>query len=540
MTTPRLQLTGITKRYPGVVANQAISLQVLPGEIHAVLGENGAGKSTLMKVIYGSVKPDEGVVMFNGQPVHVRNPQEARALGISMVFQHFSLFDTLTVAENVWLGLDPKRSLGRPKTVLPPSGGLAPRDSSGGHGSLTLAEVSASITAKAAEYGLDIDPARPVHTLSVGEMQRVEIIRALLTSPQLLILDEPTSVLTPQAVDKLFTVLRKLAAEGCSILYISHKLHEIRALCTACTVLRGGQVTGDCDPRNESNASLSRLMIGAEPPALRLRAQQPGDTVLLVDGLSLASAEPFGTDLHDMALQVRAGEVVGIAGVSGNGQSELLRSLSGEDMRVPNGSIRVGNQDAARLSPGQRRALGLHFVPEERLGRGAVPTLSLAHNLLLTRNDAVGAFGWIRVGALRRQATEIIERYKVKANGPNAAAKSLSGGNLQKFIVGREIEAKPALLIVSQPTWGVDVGAAAQIRGEILALRDAGCAVLVVSEELEELFEICDRLHVIAKGRLSPSVDRAAASTELIGEWMSGLWNAADQPHAAEVDHAAA
>jgi simple sugar transport system ATP-binding protein len=239
MTTTRLQLDGITKRYPGVVANSGISLTVQPGSVHAVLGENGAGKSTLMKIIYGSVKPDEGTVSFNGQPVHIRNPQEARALGISMVFQHFSLFDTLTVAENVWLGLDK---------------------------ALTLPEVSASITAKATEYGLDIDPSRPVHTLSVGEMQRVEIIRALLTRPQLLILDEPTSVLTPQAVEKLFVVLRLLAAQGCSILYISHKLHEIRELCDACTVLRGGKVTGVCDPRQESNASLSRLMIGAEPP----------------------------------------------------------------------------------------------------------------------------------------------------------------------------------------------------------------------------------------------------------------------------------
>ena len=254
MTTPRLQLTGITKRYPGVVANDGVSLSVKPGEIHAVLGENGAGKSTLMKIIYGSVKPDEGSVMFNGRPVHIRNPQEARALGISMVFQHFSLFDTLTVAENVWLGLDK---------------------------SLSLAEVTASITAKAAEYGLDIDPVRPVHTLSVGEMQRVEIIRALLTSPQLLILDEPTSVLTPQAVEKLFVVLRKLAAEGCSILYISHKLHEIRELCTGCTVLRGGQVTGECDPRQESNASLSRMMIGAEPPALDVRELKAGAAVLM-------------------------------------------------------------------------------------------------------------------------------------------------------------------------------------------------------------------------------------------------------------------
>ena len=514
MTTARLQLTGITKRYPGVVANNGVSLSVAPGEVHAVLGENGAGKSTLMKIIYGSVKPDEGSVMFNGRPVHVRNPQEARALGISMVFQHFSLFDTLTVAENVWLGLDK---------------------------SLSLPEVSASITAKAAEYGLDIDPARPVHTLSVGEMQRVEIIRALLTSPQLLILDEPTSVLTPQAVEKLFVVLRKLASEGCSILYISHKLHEIRELCSACTVLRGGQVTGVCDPRQESNASLSRLMIGAEPPALQARALNAGAAVLEVRGLSLVADDPFGTDLADIALTVRAGEVVGIAGVSGNGQSELLQALSGEDRRAPAGSIRVTGQDAARMGPGRRRTLGLHFVPEERLGRGAVPTLSLAHNLLLSRRDTVGPGGWLRLGALKAQAEDIIARYKVKANGPGAAAKSLSGGNLQKFIVGREIEAKPTLLIVSQPTWGVDVGASAQIRGEILALRDAGCAVLVVSEELDELFEISDRLHVIAKGRLSPSVDRAEATVERIGEWMSGLWDAsASNNNQKESAHAAA
>ncbi|GLS14566.1 ABC transporter ATP-binding protein [Hydrogenophaga electricum] len=513
MTTPRLQLSGITKRYPGVVANSNVSLSVAPGEVHAVLGENGAGKSTLMKIIYGSVKPDEGSVMFNGRPVHIRNPQEARALGISMVFQHFSLFDTITVAENVWLGLDK---------------------------SLTLAEVKASISAKAAEYGLDIDPARPVHTLSVGEMQRVEIIRALLTNPQLLILDEPTSVLTPQAVERLFVVLRKLASEGCSILYISHKLHEIRELCNACTVLRGGQVTGVCDPRQESNASLSRLMIGAEPPALAERAQNPGADVLQVQGLTLASDDPFGTHLADIALTVRAGEVVGIAGVSGNGQGELLYALSGEDRRAPAGSIRVLGKDAARMGPGRRRALGLHFVPEERLGRGAVPTLSLSQNLLLSRRDAVGAGGWLRLGALKAQAEDIIARYRVKANGPDAAAKSLSGGNLQKFIVGREIEAKPKLLIVSQPTWGVDVGASAQIRGEILKLRDAGCAVLVVSEELDELFEISDRLHVIAKGRLSPSVDRVDATVERIGEWMSGLWGTGAQQPSEESAHAAA
>jgi general nucleoside transport system ATP-binding protein len=497
LTVPRLQLAHITKRYPAVVANDDVSLTVQPGETHAVLGENGAGKSTLMKIIYGAVKPDEGSVLFNGQPVHIRNPQEARALGISMVFQHFSLFDTLTVAENVWLGLDK---------------------------SLTLQQVTHSISAKAREYGLDVDPSRPVHTLSVGEMQRVEIIRSLLTNPKLLILDEPTSVLTPQAVEKLFVVLKQLASEGCSILYISHKLHEIRELCTACTVMRAGKVTGVADPRRESNASLSRLMIGAEPPALEHRERQPGEVVLRVQGLTLPREDQFGHDLDDISFEVRAGEVVGIAGVSGNGQRELLFALSGEDRRAAPQMIEVTGKPVGRYGPAHRRHLGLHFVPEERLGRGAVPNLGLAQNLLLTRTDAVGRSGWIRTGALRAQAMEIIRRFNVKAGGPDATAKSLSGGNLQKFIVGREIDANPRLLIVSQPTWGVDVGASQQIRAEILRLRDAGCAVLVLSEELDELFEISDRLHVIAKGRLSPSIDRARATVTLIGEWMSGLW----------------
>jgi len=516
MSTPRLQLTGITKRYPSVVANSDVSLTVMPGETHAVLGENGAGKSTLMKIIYGSVKPDAGSVMFNGQTVTIANPQEARALGLSMVFQHFSLFDTLTVAENVWLGLS--------KT-------------------LTLAQVTRSIEVKAAEYGLDIDPARPVHTLSVGEMQRVEIIRALLTHPQLLILDEPTSVLTPQAVEKLFVVLKKLASEGCSILYISHKLHEIRELCTACTVLRGGKVTGVCNPQQESNASLSRLMIGAEPPQLHHREQDPGPSQLRVSGLTLPRADQFGVNLENISFEVRSGEVVGIAGVSGNGQKELQRALSGEDTRAARGSVRIGRTDVTALHPGQRRAMGLHFVPEERLGRGAVPTLSLAHNLLLTRQESIAwpklMGGWIRVSQLEAKAADIIARFNVKAGGPRSLARSLSGGNLQKFIVGREIDANPKLFVVSQPTWGVDVGAASQIRAAILALRDAGCAVLVISEELDELFEVCDRLHVIARGQLSPSVPVAEATVEKIGEWMSGLWDDEVQARLAQMDQEA-
>ena len=499
---PRLQLAGISKRYPGVVANSAISLSVLPGQIHAVLGENGAGKSTLMKIIYGTVKPDAGSIAIDGKQVVVRNPQEARALGISMVFQHFSLFDTLSVAENVWLGLNKH---------------------------LSLAEVSQRITQTTRDYGLQLDPTRPVHTLSVGERQRVEIVRALLTHPRLLILDEPTSVLTPQAVENLFVTLRQLSQQGCSILYISHKLHEIRALCTACTVLRGGKVSGECDPREESNASLSRLMIGAEPPRLEHRVVKTGAVVLEVRQLDLARDEQFGVDLHQVALQVRAGEVVGIAGVSGNGQKELLYALSGEDTRAASGAIVVTGQNAGKLSPGRRRRLGLHFVPEERLGRGAVPSLSLARNLLLTRKQAVGAGGWLHGRTLQAQALRIIERYKVKCGGPQALAQSLSGGNLQKFIMGREIDAAPVLLIVSQPTWGVDVGAATQIRRELLQLAEAGCAVLVVSEELEELFDISDRLYVMAKGQLSPSLPRAEATVEKVGLWMSGLWEPGGQ-----------
>ena len=268
-------------------------------------------------------------------------------------------------------------------------------------------------------------------------------------------------------------------------------------------------------------------MIGAEPPALEQRAVKTGDIVLEVKRLDLAKEEQFGVDLNQVALQVRAGEVVGIAGVSGNGQKELLYALSGEDTRADAGAITVKGQGAGKMSPARRRRLGLHFVPEERLGRGAVPSLSLARNLLLTRKDAVGAGGWLRRGVLQAQAAQIIARYKVKCSGPQAAAKSLSGGNLQKFIMGREIEAGPVLLIVSQPTWGVDVGAASQIRGELLKLAGAGCAVLVVSEELDELFEICDRLYVMAKGQLSPSLPRAEATVEKVGLWMSGLWSPA-------------
>jgi ABC-type uncharacterized transport system ATPase subunit len=497
--TPRLQLNHITKRYSSVVANDDVDLTVMPGEIHAVLGENGAGKSTLMKIIYGAVRPDAGEVQWNGETVDIASPAVARQLGIAMVFQHFSLFDTLTVAENIALGL--------------------PADT-------RLDDLEKRIVDTAAQYGLDVEPQRHVHTLSVGECQRVEIVRALLTSPQLLILDEPTSVLTPQAVEKLFATLRKLADQGCSILYISHKLDEIRTLCHNCTVMRSGKVTATCDPTRETPASLSRMMIGSEPPAMPHTDHEPGEVVLSVRQLSLPKAHPFAIPMCDISFDLRAGEIVGLAGISGNGQQELLAALSGEDPRAAPDMVMLKGEPIGRLTAAQRRSRGLGFVPEERLGRGAVPSLSLAHNVLLSHQtaDTIRA-GLLRFSSIRQHAASIIERFKVKASGPQATAGSLSGGNLQKYIVGREVMRNPAVLMVAQPTWGVDVGAAAQIRAELLALRNAGCAVLVISEELEELFEIADRLMVMAKGRISPSVKTSEASVDLIGQWMSGLWH---------------
>ena len=506
-TAARLELLGITKRYPGVVANDGISLTVAPGQIHAVLGENGAGKSTLMKIIYGAIQPDAGQIRFDGRAVTLRDPRAARALGIGMVFQHFSLFQTLTVAENVWLGLDRSTS---------------------------LAQVTRQIRETAEAHGLPVDPLRPVHTLAAGEMQRVAILRALLAKPRLLILDEPTSVLTPQAVEKLFETLRQLAREGCSLLYISHKLHEIQALCSACTVLRSGRVSGQCDPRAESAAALARLMLGQaapEAPARTARAAA-GALALQVCGLNLKRRAPFGVDLADISLTVHAGEIVGLAGVSGNGQRELLDAISGEDARAPDACILIAEQPAGRLPPARRRALGLHLAPEERLGRGVAPEMSLAHNLLLTRPEAAGRDGWLRMKRLRAQAGRIIARFNVRAAAPETLASTLSGGNLQKFIMGREIDAQPRLLVAAQPTQGLDADAAGQIHAALRALCDAGGAALVLSEELDELLALCDRLYVMADGRLSPAIARERASPEQIGLWMSGLWPATEAAHA--------
>jgi simple sugar transport system ATP-binding protein len=491
-----LVLRGITKRYPTILANDAIDLCVAAGEIHAVMGENGAGKSTLMKIIYGVTRPDSGSIEWEGRATAIESPAAARRLGIGMVFQHFALFETLSVAENIALALDER--------ITPAA--LAPR-----------------IRAVAERYGLPVDPQRLVHSMSVGERQRVEIVRCLLQSPKLLIMDEPTSVLTPQAVQQLFATLRRLAGEGMSILYISHKLDEIRSLCDNATVLRAGRVSGTARPREESNASLARLMVGIDVDDPPLTARDAGEVRLEVTGYSMASRDPFGTALRDIDLAVRAGEIVGIAGVSGNGQKELLTALSGETRGVHSGSISLCGVRVDDWGAAARRTLGLGFVPEERLGRGAVPAMTLAQNAVLTGSRAgMLRFGFVKYRAARLFARETIVAFKVKCAGESAAAERLSGGNLQKFIVGREIRLAPRVLLAAQPTWGVDVGAALLIHQALIALRDAGAAVLVISEELDELFAICDRIAVLTAGRLSPVQPRSTLSVEAVGLLMAG------------------
>lgn len=492
----RLQLRGISKRYPTVVANDGIDLCVRVGEIHALLGENGAGKSTLMKIVYGVTQPDAGSIEWQGHPVKIANPAAARRLGIGMVFQHFSLFETLTVAENIALGLDER---------------------------VDARELAERIRDVSQRYGLPVDPHRLTHGMSVGERQRVEIVRCLLQSPRLLIMDEPTSVLTPQAVLTLFETLRRLAAEGMSILYISHKLDEIRALCDTATILRNGRLSGTVIPRTESNHSLATLMVGGDLQECTLTPREPGPVQLDIAGLTLASADPFGTHLEDINLSVRGGEIVGIAGISGNGQKELLAALSGEMLCAADAHIQLCGNAAARLRPAQRRALGLTFVPEERLGRGAVPGLSLTHNALLTGARA----GMVNNGLIQRShatqfAQDTIVEFQVKCGGPAATADSLSGGNLQKFIVGRETRLNPLVMVVAQPTWGVDIGAAQMIRQALVTLRDRGVALLVISEELDELFMICDHIAVLAKGRLTTAIPSSLLTREQVGVLMAG------------------
>jgi len=502
---PLLQLTGIHKSFPGCTANDDVNLSLNAGEVHALFGENGAGKSTLVKIIYGVLKADAGVMRWNGAEVAVGGPAGARRLGIGMAFQHFSLFEALTVEENIALGLSRQAADEKLRRRID--------------------EVSA-------EYGLPLDPGAHVHSLSVGERQRIEIMRCLLQNPRLLIMDEPTSVLTPQESDKLFATLRRLAAEGCTILYISHKLREIRALCESATVMRGGRVVARCDPRRETTAALAQMMIGdtargdgeGEGEAENNRAALSKKPTLAVNNLSLPARDKFGTALSGVTFTVHGGEVLGIAGVAGNGQAELTAALAGEMRATEAGAVALNGNPCGRLGVTARRALGLVFVPEERLGRGALPEMSLVDNALLSARHRcnLARNGIVNVRRAADYAGRVRDDYRVQSEGVWSAAASLSGGNLQKFIVGREILQRPAVLVAAQPTWGVDAGSVAAIHRAIRALAAAGAAVVVVSQDLDELFAVSDRMAVMYAGRVSPPVTTADLSAATIGLLMSG------------------
>jgi ABC-type uncharacterized transport system ATPase subunit len=507
---PLLETVGLTKRYGDFLANDKIDIDVRPGQIHALLGENGAGKSTLVKIIYGLIQPSGGEMRWQGEKVVLSGPSEARARGIGMVFQHFSLFDNLTVAENVALGLDGKES---------------------------FKDISARLEEVSRVYGLPLDPKRLVWQLSVGERQRIEIVRVLMQNPRFLILDEPTAVLTPQEADQLFAVLGRLKAEGRVILYISHKLEEVKRLCDTATILRGGRKIATCNPQAETAASLARMMVGADIKEVKAAAVRKTTVPrLVVNDLSLAPSDPHGTRLEHISLELKGGEILGIAGVAGNGQDEFFAALSGERVAQDAGTVVIDGIAAGHLSITQRRKLGAAFVPEERLGHGTAPRMKLSENALLTGHAAGGMVqhGFVNSAATLSAVDRTTQTFDVRKAKRDPEAASLSGGNLQKFIVGREILRSPAVLVVNQPTWGVDAGAAAVIRQALLDLAAGGAAVLVTSQDLDELAEIADRIAVMFHGRLSEPLATADASREKLGLLMGGSsLEPREAPHAA-------
>jgi ABC-type uncharacterized transport system ATPase subunit len=498
-----LEVRGLTKIFGTLKACDNVDLTIGRGEIHALLGENGAGKSTLVKMLFGSLEPYSGEIRWNGEKVAISSPSVARKLGIGMVFQHFSLFEALSAAENIALSLDDDTAIGT---------------------------VAAKARALSYSYGLPLDPHSMVGDLSVGERQRIEIIRCLLQTPDLIILDEPTSVLTPQEADRLFETLERLRGEGKSILYISHRLEEVKRLCDGATVMRHGRVVGHCDPHEETAASLARMMVGSDVHAV-VRAPAEGmrdaENLLEINGLSRRPATPFSMPLTNISLHVRAGEVIGIAGVAGNGQGEFFEAVSGEVLQPSAATIRLRGRDAGRLGITGRRLLGAAFVPEERLGHGAAPRMRLSENLLLSRHatDAkafVGPAGLVRASVIDGAAQRIVGVMDVRKSERDPEAASLSGGNLQKFIIGRELDRRPSVMVVNQPTWGVDAGAAARIRQSLIELARSGSAVLVISQDLDELFEISDAIAVMHNGELSKPLPIAEATREKIGLLMGG------------------
>ena len=504
MDAPVVELEGITKRFPGVVANREVRLAVDAGQVHAVVGENGAGKSTLMKILYGMQRPDEGTIRVRGEQVRFSDPGDAIAAGIGMVHQHFMLADNLTVLENVVLGAEPRK-----------------------RGRLDVRAAREKINDISGRYGLGVDPDAVVETLGVGDRQRVEILKVLYRGARVLILDEPTAVLVPQEVDELFASLAGLRAEGVSVIFISHKLDEVLRVADAVTVLRQGTTVATVDPREVTSRQLAELMVGSELPTPQTSESTVTDVVqLAVAHLTVRSPEGRPV-VDDVSLQVRRGEVLGIAGVEGNGQVELVEALLG--LRAATGSVELGGQGITGWSTRQRREGGIGYIPEDRHRQGLLLSAPLWENRVLGHQGRKPARRGLFIDrrAARRDTGRIVREYGVRTPGVDVPAFALSGGNQQKLVVGREMSGSPSLLVASHPTRGVDVGAQAAIWDQLREARRAGLAVLLVSADLEELIGLSDTLVVMLRGRLVATLDPTGATPESLGSAMTGAVSAA-------------
>ena len=497
-------MVNITKRFPGIVANDNVTLQLRHGEIHALLGENGAGKSTLMSVLFGMYQPEEGFIRKDGVRVEIHNPNDANALGIGMVHQHFKLVECFTVLDNIILGMEP----------------------TGKTGLLQKQQARQKVLALSEKYGLKVDPDALIEDISVGMQQRTEILKMLYRDNDILIFDEPTAVLTPQEIDELLQIMKNLAAEGKSILFISHKLNEIMAVADRCSVLRKGKYMGTVNIADTSKAELSRMMVGRDVEfTVHKEPAQPGDVVLDVEHLTVASKLHKNNAVRDVSFRVRAGEIVCIAGIDGNGQTELVYSITGLEKPV-GGTVKLKGRDITRTPIRQRSVLGMSHIPEDRHKHGLVLDYSLEDNLVLQRYfepEFTDKAGFIRRKNIRSYAQRLIEQYDVRSGqGAVTTARSMSGGNQQKAIIAREIDKNPSLLIAVQPTRGLDVGAIEFVHRQIVAQRDKGNAVLLVSLELDEVMSLSDRILVMYEGEIVGQLDPKTATAEELGLYMAG------------------
>ena len=498
-----IEMLNITKRFPGIIANDNITLQLKKGEIHALLGENGAGKSTLMSVLFGLYQPEEGVIKKDGQVVSIKDPNDANALGIGMVHQHFKLVECFTVLDNIIMGVEPTK-----------------------HGFLQKAEAREKVLALSEKYGLHVDPDALIEDITVGMQQRTEIIKMLYRDNEILIFDEPTAVLTPQEIDELMQIMRNLAAEGKSILFISHKLNEIMAVADRCSVLRKGKYIGTVETANSTAEELSAMMVGRSVSFhVDKKPSEPGEDVLEVEGMTMASKLHKNNAVKNVSLKVRRGEIVCLAGIDGNGQTEFVYGLTGLEPLV-SGSVKLCGKDITHASIRQRSVMGMSHIPEDRHKHGLVLDYSLEDNMVLQRYfepEFTDKAGFLRHRNIRTYAEKLIDQYDVRSGqGPITIARSMSGGNQQKAIVAREIDKDPELLVAVQPTRGLDVGAIEYIHRQLVAQRDEGKAVLLVSLELDEVMDVPDRILVMYEGEIVGELDPKKTTQEELGLYMAG------------------